>query len=123
MMTARFEELVAWQKARLLNKAVYELTRERPFSRYFALRDQIQRSALSVMSNIAEGFERGSAADYYRFLVIAKSSCGEVRCQLYAALDVNCINQTQFNEIYNQSLEVSRIIAGLMKAVDKQRLK
>ena len=122
-MTARFEDLVAWQKARLLNKAVYELTRERPFSRYFALRDQIQRSALSVMSNIAEGFERGSAADYYRFLVIAKSSCGEVRCQLYAAIDVNCINQAQFDAIYQQSLEVSRIIAGLMKSVDKQRLK
>jgi four helix bundle protein len=122
-MAARFEELIAWQKARLLNKAILDVTRERSFSRYFGLKDQIQRSALSIMSNIAEGFERGAATEYYRFLVIAKGSCGEVRCQLYAALDANCINQAQFDTLYNQSLEVSRIIVGLMKSVDKQRPK
>jgi four helix bundle protein len=96
-MANRFEDVIAWQKARLLNKAVYSLTKERAFSRYFSLKDQIQRSSLSVMSNIAEGFERGSPNEYYRFLAIAKASCGEVRCQLYAALDAECINKAQFD--------------------------
>jgi four helix bundle protein len=120
-MAMSFEDVLAWQKARLLNKAVFALTRERTFSRYFSLKDQIQRSALSVMSNITEGFERGSPAEYYRFLVIAKASCAEVRCQLYAALDTECISKEQFEILYDQSLEVSRVIAGLMKSVDSKR--
>jgi len=76
-MSKRFEELVVWQKARKLTDMVYELTRRREFARDFGLQDQLRRAAVSIMSNIAEGFERGSDTEFGRFLVIAKGSCGE----------------------------------------------
>src|SRR5579871_6483852 len=75
----RFEDLIAWQKARTLTAAVYRVTAEGPFSRDFALRDQIRRAAISVMSNIAEGFERGKPTEFHNFLCIAKGSCAEIR--------------------------------------------
>jgi four helix bundle protein len=117
----RFEELVAWQKGRALTKAVYEATREERFARDFGLAGQIQRAAVSIMSNIAEGFERDSRAEFYRFLTIAKASCAEVRSQLYLALDVGYISQADFNTLKSQTEEVSRIIGGLRVSVGKQR--
>jgi len=84
----RFEEIEAWQDARLLVKGIYEVTDGGRFARDFGLRDQIRRAAISTMSNIAEGFERGSDKDFIRFLYMAKASAGEVRSQLYVAMDL-----------------------------------
>ncbi len=86
-MAGRFEDLLVWQRARELTRVIYELTQGGAFARDFGLRDQIRRAAVSVMSNIAEGFERGSDTEFGHFLSIAKGSCGEVRCQLYVASD------------------------------------
>jgi four helix bundle protein len=118
----RFEDLIAWQKARELTKQIYLLTRKEPFSRDFGLRDQIQRASVSIMSNLAEGFERGSRSEFHQFIVIAKGSCAEVRSQLYAALDVGYINEVQFDQSYNLATEVFRIIGGLRASIEKQRM-
>ncbi|PSQ92571.1 MAG: four helix bundle protein, partial [Bacteroidetes bacterium SW_4_67_19] len=79
----RFEDIESWQKARRLARRIYELTGNGDFARDFGLRDQIRRAAVSIMSNIAEGFERGSRREFARFLDIAKASAGEVRSPLY----------------------------------------
>jgi four helix bundle protein len=84
----KIEDLIIWQKARELSKKVYEITTEGKFAKDFGLRDQIRRSSVSVMSNIAEGFERQGDGEFKRFLSIVKGSLGEVRSQLYVALDV-----------------------------------
>src|ERR1044071_4454425 len=91
-----FEEIEAWQRARLLTKEDYECSRSRDFYRDFALRDQIRRAAVSVMSNIAEGFERGGRKEFLHFLSVAKASAGEVEAQLYVALDQAYITDAQF---------------------------
>lgn len=117
----RFEDLIAWQKARLLTKDVYQLTRERTFATDRGLSNQIQRSAVSAMSNIAEGFERHSFAEYCQFLNIAKASCAELCSQLYVALDVGYLEEAQFEVLKSQAEEVSRIISGLHTYVQKQR--
>lgn len=109
----RFEELIAWQKARLLAKAIYAVSTDGLFARDFGLRDQIRRAAVSVMSNIAEGFERRHTPEFKHFLSIAKSSCAEVRSQLYVALDVSYLDQATFARLIAQAEEVGRIIAGL----------
>ena len=119
MATAtRFEDLTAWQKARELTREVYKATQHSGFARDFGLAGQIQRAAVSVMSNIAEGFERGSLPDFARFLSIAKASCGEVCSQLYVALDINYIDDEHFTRLVAMAEEVSRIIVGLRSYVD-----
>ena len=115
----RFEDLIAWQKARKLTLVIYKITGDDKFSRDFGLRDQIRRAAVSVMSNIAEGFERMGKAEFHRFLVMAKASCAEVRSQLYVALDVGYISQDQFNEVHDMADEVARIIGGLRVSIKK----
>jgi four helix bundle protein len=110
----RFEDLIAWQKARELTKRIYEVTREGPFSRDFSLRDQIRDASVSTMSNIAEGFERRGDREFDRFLSIAKGSVGEARSQLYVALDTAFLTRQQFDELKARAEEVSRLIAGLM---------
>ncbi len=117
----RFEDLRAWQKARELTRAVYQVSQSGPFSKDFGLSGQIQRAAVSIMSNIAEGFERGNRAEFHQFLVIAKASCAEVRCQLYIAFDNKYIDQTKFNQIMQLAEEVARIVGGLRIAVAQQR--
>jgi len=117
----KFEDLIAWQKARELTKAIYKLTSNGLFSKDFGLRDQIRRAAVSVMSNIAEGFERGSMNEFHQFLVIAKASCAEVRSQLYVALDAGYINEPAFQTLNQQATEVSKIIGGLRASIAKQR--
>jgi four helix bundle protein len=118
---SRFEDLVAWQRAREMTKEIYVLTSRGAFSKDWALRDQIRRASVSVMSNVAEGFERGSRAEFHQFLVIAKASCAEVRSQLYVALDAGYLGQGQFDELIALSREVSRILGGLRAAVARQR--
>jgi four helix bundle protein len=81
----RFEDLIAWQKACQLTAEIYRVGAQGDFSRDFGLRDQIRRAAVSVMSNIAEGYDRGSREEFLQFLVVAKASCAEVRSQLYVA--------------------------------------
>jgi four helix bundle protein len=109
----RFEDLIAWQKARELAKAIYRTTQQGQFAKDYGLSSQMQRASVSIMSNIAEGFERSSPGDFQRFLAIAKASCGELHSQLYLALDVGYIDQMQFNQLLKQALEISKVIAGL----------
>src|SRR5438128_1086293 len=119
----KFEELVAWQKARALCNQVYTATRSPGFAKDFGLVDQIRRAAISILSNIAEGFERGGRSEFHQFLVVAKASCAELRAQLYVALDAGYIDQKEFELLYELSAEVGRILGGLRVAVSKQREK
>ena len=118
---SRFEDLVAWQKARELTRAVYSVTRDGAFARDFGLSGQMQRAAVSIMSNIAEGFERNRAAEFHQFLSTAKASCAEVRSQLYVALDVGYIDQQSFEHLRACADEVGRILGGLRSAVERRR--
>ena len=93
MQIKNFEDLEIWKEARRLTQEIYQLTREARFSKDFGLRDQIRRAAISIMSNIAEGFERGGNQEFIQFLYVAKGSCGEVRSQLYVALDQEYVDQ------------------------------
>ena len=117
----RFEDLIAWQKARQLTVEIYRITAHGEFAKDFGLRDQIRRAAVSVMSNIAEGFDRGSRGEFHQFLVVAKASCAEVRSQLYVAQDIGYIAQEIFSNLRSNTDELSRIIGGLRVAVQKQR--
>ncbi len=103
-----FEDIEAWQDARILVKNIYEATAEGRFARDFGLRDQIRRAAISTMSNIAEGFERGSNKDFVRFLYMAKGSAGEVRSQLYAAIDLSYLEEQKANELIRLAQVISR---------------
>ena len=111
----RFEDIEAWQDARLVVKGIYEVTSEGKFARDFGLRDQIRRAAISTMSNIAEGFERGSDKDFIRFLYMAKASAGEVRSQLYVATDLGYLEQQRAGEIIDLVQAVSRRISGFIR--------
>jgi four helix bundle protein len=119
----RFEDLTSWQKAREMNQLIYTATRAGAFAKDFGLRDQIRRASISVMSNIAEGFERGGDKEFIQFLANAKGSCGEVRAQLYAALDEKYLAQAEFKELYDKSIEISRLISGLMRYLHHSDLK
>lgn len=116
-----FEDLIAWQKARALSSAVYAVTRGSAFARDRALMDQIRRAAVSVMANIAEGFERGSATEFNQYLFIAKGSCAEVRSHLFVALDAGYLTETQFAGLRSQAEEVGRIIGGLRASVARRK--
>jgi four helix bundle protein len=116
----RFEDLIAWQKARQLTKDIYQTTRKDLFARDFGLAGQIQRAAVSVMSNIAEGFERTKPAEFHHFLMIAKASCAEIRSQLYIALDVGYLNEQEFVSLLEQAREVGKVVSGLAISVERQ---
>jgi len=119
MKVEKFEDLVAWQKARELTRQIYALTRKKPFCNDFGLSGQIQRASVSIMSNLAEGFERGSRSEFHQFIVIAKASCAEVRSQLYVALDVGHITSKEFDALADLASEVGRILGGLKAAIKK----
>jgi four helix bundle protein len=112
-MAASFEELKVWQKARELANLIYTATRQGEFARDYGLVDQIRRASVSVLSNIAEGFERGSYTEFLQFLYIAKGSCGEVRAQLYIARDQKYLPQAAFQQCHALAVEISRMISGL----------
>src|ERR671925_21512 len=109
----RFEDLIAWQKARGFTREIHQITRQGAFAKDFGLSGQIQRAAVSIMSNIAEGFERGGRGEFQQFLSVAKASCAELRSQLYVALDVGYLDQTEFDKLLAQAEEVARIVGGL----------
>jgi len=118
-----FEEIVAWQKARQLTKDLYKLTSTGPFARDYDLRNQIRRAAVSVMSNIAEGFERSGTGEFNQFLSTAKGSAGEVRSQLYVALDQNYLSEETVGRLLHRATEVGRMVGGLMIYLRKSGIK
>ena len=118
-----FEDIQSWQLARELTKAIYTISNDGLFAKDFGLRDQIRRASVSVMSNIAEGFERGSNKEFIQFLYIAKGSAGEVRAQLYVALDQTYINDEAFGQLSKKTTEISRMISGLIHYLHKSSFK
>jgi len=114
MEVKNFEDLEIWKDARLLTKAIYRLTQDAKFAKNYALCDQIRRAAVSIMSNIAEGFERGGNQEFIQFLYVAKGSCGEVRSQLYAAMDQNYLDQTVVGDLLTSLKRLSVMIKHLI---------
>ncbi len=121
MRIERFEEIQAWQEARVLTRLVYEASGSGPFAKDFGLRDQIRRAAGSAMHNIAEGFDAGSDAEFIRFLKYARRSASEVQSQLYIALDCRHITQDQFQRIYDQATSVKKLINAFIGYLQKSR--
>ena len=111
----RFEDIQAWQKAREVTSMVYMVTKTGEFAKDFGLRDQIRRSSVSIMANIAEGFARRSDKDFSHFLNISRSSAAEVQSHLYVALDQGYIDKSDFETIYNKLEESSRMIFALVR--------
>ena len=118
----RFEDIVAWQKARILTEDIYAAARIGGFARDFGLKDQIQRASVSIMSNIAEGFERGGDNEFIQYLSHAKGSCGEVKSQLYVALDQTYIPASSFDQLYGNADEVSRVVGGFMNYLQRSQV-
>ena len=109
-----FEELPVWQNAREFVAEVYKSTRKTPFARDFGLRDQLQRAAVSVMNNIAEGFERRGQKEFVQFLSYAKASAGECRSMIYVASDLGYIEDSAYNSLHDKSLALSKSLAGFV---------
>ncbi len=110
-----YEDLEIWKAARILTRAIYRESRRKPFCSDYGLVDQIRRATVSVMSNIAEGYERDGNKELIQFLSIAKGSCGEVRCQLYVALDQEYISKGVFSELVDSSKKLSIMINNFMR--------
>lgn len=119
----KFEEIDAWRKARELVKAVYAITGKGAFSRDFGLRDQIRKASVSIMSNIAEGYERDGVKEFIQFLSIAKGSAGEVKSQLYAAVDQGYFIRADFEILATLADETGGMIAGLMAYLKQSGIK
>ena len=119
----KFEEIEAWQKARELTREVYRHSKVGPFSKDFGLRDQMRRAAVSVMSNIAEGFERGGTKEFMQFLAIAKGSVGELEAQLYVALDQAYMSVGEFDALQRLAGSTKRLIGGLINYLRQSGMK
>ncbi|CAM5594553.1 four helix bundle protein [Pseudomonas aeruginosa] len=120
---SKFEDIDAWQLAREMTKTIYAISNDGAFARDFGLRDQIRRASVSIMSNIAEGFERGGDKEFFQFVSLAKGSSGEVRAQLYVALDAGYIDQQTFSRLSDMATQINRMLAGLMKYLRSSELK
>ncbi|MFH0755159.1 MAG: four helix bundle protein [bacterium] len=114
MTIEKFEDIISWQKSKELAFLIYAILKD---NRDFSFRDQIQRAIISISNNIAEGFERKSNKELKQFLYIAKGSCGEVRSMLYIALELKYISQKKFDEFYDLSLEISKLLSGFIKKI------
>jgi four helix bundle protein len=110
----KFEDIEAWQKSRQLTKQIYRISRTGLFARDFGLRDQIRRASVSIMSNIAEGYDRSGTGEFIQFLATAKGSAAEVKCQLYVALDEGYINDSTFDDLSKLVTEIGNMIGGLI---------
>ncbi|HEY5837696.1 MAG TPA: four helix bundle protein [Pyrinomonadaceae bacterium] len=119
----KFEEIEAWRKARELTKRIYTISRTTSFARDFGLKDQIRRASVSVMSNIAEGYDRSGTGEFIQFLATAKGSAAEVKCQLYVALDQSYIDQATFVELTSLASETGNMIGGLINYLRRSGLK
>jgi four helix bundle protein len=122
-MARSFEDIDMWKKARELVKIIYQFTNSKKFSKDLILTGQIRRAAISVMSNIAEGFERGSNTEFIQFLYIAKGSAGEVRAQLYAGLDQAYLTETEFQCGRELCVNISGQISGMINYLKGSKLK
>lgn len=111
MRIKKFEELESWKKARKLTNTVYGATASGSFARDFGLKDQIRRASISILSNIAEGFERGGDKEFLQFLAVAKGSCGEVRAQLYVAIEQGYLPQSLFESLSDDAAEIGRLLS------------
>jgi four helix bundle protein len=116
----RFEDILAWQKARELVKEIYRASCNPMFAKDFALCDQIRRAGVSIMLNIAEGFARKTAREFMQFLVIAHGSVAEVQSALYVALDQSYVDQKQFENLYGIAEETSKFIMGFSNYLRKR---
>lgn len=112
MKINNFEEIIAWQKAKSLTLNIYTIFKE---SKGFGFKDQIQRASISIMNNIAEGFDRQNNNEFRRFLMYSKGSCGEVRSMLYIAKELNFISENIFNKLHELTIEISKMISVLHK--------
>jgi four helix bundle protein len=118
-----FEEIETWQKARELTREIYKISNQGSFFKDFGLRDQIRKCCVSIMSNIAEGFERSGTGEFVQFLAIAKGSTGEVRAQLYVAVDQGYINEETFKRLFTMTTEIARMIGKLMNYLKKTKIR
>ena len=123
MAAKNFEDLNVWKQARQLTQEVYRLTKTEKFLKDFGLRDQIRRAAISVMSNIAEGFERGGNQEFVQFLYVAKGSCGEVRSQLYVALDQEYATANDSEKLLQSFKRLSGMISNLITYLRQSEMK
>lgn len=115
-----FEEINSWQKSRIFNKKIYEITENQTFKKDFDLARQIRRASVSISSNIAEGFERNTDKEFIYFLYVAKASAGEVRSQLYLAFDLNYIEKENFQELLFEITEISKLLSGFIKYLSQK---
>ena len=113
-----FEDLIAWQKARTLARLITQITSGSQFTQDFKLRGQLRSAAASVMSNIAEGFDRNGRREFHQFLSIAKGSVAEVRSLVHFSRDAGMLGEAEYHHLLQQCREVSRIIAGLRRSID-----
>jgi four helix bundle protein len=111
----RFEDLEGWKRARELTTCIYKTSNGELFRRDFSLRDQLRRSGVSIMANIAEGFGRKGKAEFSRFLTIAQASSFELRSHLYVALDTGYLDQEHFQELFGMATRVENLIGGLLR--------
>ena len=112
MTVQRFEDLLVWQKSQDAVLDIYSIFKT---SKDFSFKDQVQRASLSIINNVAEGYERQSNKEFIKFLYIAKGSSAECRSMLYIAKKLNYINAQQFNVLYDKLIEISRMLSGLIK--------
>ena len=118
-----FEDIEAWQRSRVLTTSIYKITSQGTFARDFGLRDQIRKASVSIMSNIAEGFERSGTKEFIQFLATAKGSAGEVRAQLYVALDQGYVEQSIFDDLSQSVIKISMMLNGLITYLSRTNFK
>ena len=114
MKIERFEDIIAWQKAKILTEEIYILFAD---SKDYGFKDQIQRASVSIMNNIAEGFERKSNKEFKQFLFIAKGSCGEVRSMLILAKELHKLKEKESEKLIERSEEISKMLSGIIKTL------
>ena len=121
MKITRFEDIEAWQVARSLTNRIYQVTKTGVFSKDYGLKDQVRRAAVSIMANIAEGFDAGSGAEFARFLAYAQRSCSEVQSELYVALDQRYMSNEEFIEFYELTAKTKSKIGAFIKYLNEAR--
>jgi len=108
----KFEDMLVWQKSRIFVIDIYQIFKN---NRDYSFRDQIQRASVSIMNNLAEGYERKGNKEFVKFLYISKGSCSEVRSMLYLASDLDYINKNELNNLHDKATEISKMLSGLIK--------
>ncbi len=123
MSVKYFEDLEAWKLSRVLSKKIYNVSNDGKFTKDYGLRDQIRRAAVSIMSNIAEGYERGGNKEFIQFLSIAKASCGEVRSQLYVVMDQCYVGKLECEQLIDEFKKLSIMISNFIEYLKGSRYK